>query len=147
MMVAAAVAQVLAALVAVHSVSWSLRDEPASAVAFVPVSLTPLAAAPIWAPVETWAMFCAAGILASVALAPLVKSKLDERVGRPAPGGPRAVAELLAPVAIGETLLIIVYYAGLYTGGHDGGGAITHTVSAIAAAVLLATGSVFLVLK
>jgi len=147
MMAAAAVAHVLAALVAVHSVSWSLRDETPSAVAFVPVSLTPLAAAPIWAPVQSWAMFCAAGILVGVALAPLAKFKLDERAGKPAQGGPRAVAELLAPVAIGEALLTAVYFAGLYTGGHDGGGSITHAVSAIAAAVLLVTGSVFLVLK
>ena len=143
MLAFAAIAHALAALVAVHSVSWSLRDEPVSAVAFLPVSLTPLAAAPIWAPVESWAMLTAAGILLGVALAPVARWKLGRGSGA---GDANAIRDSLAPVAIGEVLIVFVYFVALFAGRHAGG-FITHAVSALAAATLLATGSAFIVLK
>jgi len=107
-------------------VSWALRDQPPS-VAFVPTSLVPLISAPVWAPVNTWCLFAAAGILLGVSVA-LAAYKHQEKPDR------------VWPVAAAEAGIVAVYFASLFTGGDDGGGWVTHMACALVAAALLAAG-------
>ena len=124
MSAASAVTHVVAGLLAVHGVSWALRDQPPN-VAFVPTSLLPLISAPVWAPVDAWCQFLVAGILLGAAVALVLRKHQGHN-------------DQVWPVAAAEAATVVLYFASLFTGNDDGGGSVTHMACMVVAALLLA---------
>jgi hypothetical protein len=141
---AAVIAHFLAGLAAVHSVAWSLRANPngkgggvvvRSTAPFIPVSLAPLVAAPVWDPIDTWAVFATAGILLAVAVAPVrfwygpLRSETAS-----------SVLSTAWPVATG---LVLMFGVNALSIAANDGSWITHSVCALAAAALCIVGVLF----
>ena len=136
-------AHLLGGLVAVHSVSWSLRSSTAqsrqrsthSTAPFIPVSLTPLVAAPVWDPVDSWAVVTSAGILLALAIA-----SLRFQYGPLRSNGPPAIWSAAWPVAVAQILIFLLFATSIALNDASW---LTHLVCAGAGMVLWSLGVLF----